>query len=260
MVVEDKRRRALPTISAPRLQVIQMVAQGFNLRDVYASRQFMGMTSRFMIAFATALAVGGPACAELIQKPNMSVSAKDGRFAGYSAALPLDLSTDTQKVALTVKSAGTIENPTYGLDLNLTQKPDDDRIGQRSLALGASWNDREAKVRSSMSKMFGFGLLPRANYVRVSMDMDASQAVAVPNKVPVTRANIRSSLTLEGRPIGSIAFGGGSRGEEGVDLSITRPFDIPAEFTVSLRGVNTDREQWRLQDARAMVKLVKANW
>ena len=237
-----------------------MVAQGFNLRDVYASRQFMGMTSRFMIAFATALAVGGPACAELIQKPNMSVSAKDGRFAGYSAALPLDLSTDTQKVALTVKSAGTIENPTYGLDLNLTQKPDDDRIGQRSLALGASWNDREAKVRSSMSKMFSFGLLPRANYVRVSMDMDASQAVAVPNKVPVTRANIRSSLTLEGRPIGSIAFGGGSRGEEGVDLSITRPFDIPAEFTVSLRGVNTDREQWRLQDARAMVKLVKANW
>jgi hypothetical protein len=220
----------------------------------------MGMKSRFTIVLATALAVGGPACAEVIQKPNMSVSAKDGRFAGYSAALPMDLSTDTQKVALTVKSAGTIENPTYGLDLNLTQKPDDDRIGQRSLALGASWNDREAKVQSSMSKMFGFGLVPRANYVRVSMDMDASQAVAVPNKIPVARANIRSSLTLEGRPIGSIAFGGGSRGEEGVDLSLTRPFDIPAEFTVSLRGVNTEREQWRLQDARAMVKLVKANW
>ncbi len=220
----------------------------------------MGMKSRFTIVLATALAVGGPACAELIQKPNMSVSAKDGRFAGYSAALPLDLSTDTEKVALTVKSAGTIENPTYGLDLNLTQKADDYRVGQRSLALGASWNDREAKVQSSMSKMFGFGLVPRANYVRVSMDMDASQAIAVPNKIPVARANIRSSLTLEGRPIGSIAFGGGSRGEEGVDLSLTRPFDIPAEFTVSLRGVNADREQWRLQDARAMVKLVKANW
>ena len=204
-------------------------------------------------------AIGGPACAELVQKPAMSVSAKDGRFAGYSASLPLDLSTDTEKVALTVKSAGTIENPTYDFDLNLTQKPDDDRIGQRALAVGASWNDREAKLRSSMSRMFGFGLLPRANYVRVSMDMDASQAIAVPGKLPVTRANIRSSLTLEGRPIGSIAFGGGSTGEEGVDLSLTRPFDIPAEFTVSLRAANT-RDEWRVQDSRLMVKLVKANW
>lgn len=220
----------------------------------------MRTKSRFMVTLAMALAIGGPACAELIQKPNMSVSAKDGRLAGYSAALPLDLSTDTQKVALTVKTAGTIEKPTYGLDLNLTQKPDDDRIGQRSVGLGASWSEREAKVRSSMSKMFGFGLLPRANYVRVSMDMDASQAIAVPNKIPVARANIRSSLTLDGRPIGSIAFGGASGGQEGVDLSVTRPFDIPAEFTVSLRGLNADREQWRLQDARAMVKLLKANW
>ena len=213
-----------------------------------------------VIALAAGFMLAGVARAELVQKPAMSVSAKNGRFAGYSAALPLDLSTDTEKVALTVKSTGTIEKPTYGLDLNLTQKPDDDRIGQRSLALGASWNDQEAKLRSSMSKMFGFGLLPRANYVRVSMDMDASQAIAVPNKVPVARANIRSSLTLDGKPIGSIAFGGGSRGEEGVDLSLTRPFDIPAEFTVSVRGVNSDREQWRLQDARAMVKLVKASW
>jgi len=211
-------------------------------------------------AFAAFVALAGAANAELIQKPAMSVSAKDGRFAGYSAALPLDFSTDTEKVALTVKSAGTIENPTYDLDLNLSQKPDDDRIGQRSLALGASWSQSEARVRSSMSKMFGFGLLPRANYVRVSMDMDASQAIAVPGKIPVARANIRSSLTLDGKPVGSIAFGGGSRGEEGVDLSLTRPFDLPAEVTVSLRGVNTDREQWRLQDARAMVKLVKANW
>ncbi|PHY20004.1 hypothetical protein [Caulobacter sp. BP25] len=209
---------------------------------------------------AAALAFGGPACAELIQKPAMSVSARDGRFAGYSAALPLDLSTDSEKVALTVKSSGMLENPTYDFDLNLSQKPDERRIGQRSLALGASWNQDEARLRSSMSKMFGFGLLPRANYVSVSMDMDASQAIAVPSRIPVTRANIRSSLTLDGKPIGSIAFGGGSAGEEGVDLSLTRPFDIPAEFTVSLRGVNTDREQWRLQDARAMVKLVKANW
>lgn len=198
--------------------------------------------------------------AELIQKPVTSVSAKDGRFVGYSAALPLDLSTDTEKVALTVKSSGMIENPTYDLDLNLVQKPDEDRVGERSLAVGASWNEREAKLRSSMSKMFGFGILPRANYIRVSMDMDASQAIAVPGKVPVARANLRSTLTLDGKSVGSIALGGGTTGEEGIDLAFTRPFDIPAEFSVSLRGVNSDREQWRLQDARAMVKLVKARW
>jgi len=225
----------------------------------------MGIRSLIVIALGTAaVAVAAPACAELVQKPNMSVSAKDGRFTGYSAALPLDLSTDTEKVAITVKSSGMIENPTYDFDLNLSQKPDDDRVGERSMGVGASWNDREAKVRSSMSKMFGFGILPRANYLRVSMDMDASQAIAVPGKIPVARANIRSSLTLDGKPIGSIAFGGGSAGDEGVDLSLTRPFDIPAEFTVSLRGANTRavgaREEWRLQDARAMIKLVKASW
>lgn len=206
-------------------------------------------------------AIGASAHAEIVvQKPVTSVSAYDGRFAGYSAALPLDLSTDTEKVALTVKSSGMIANPTYEFDLNLTRKPDDERVGQRSVGVGASWNDREAKVRSSMSRAFGFGLLPRANYVRVSMDMDASQAVAVPGKIPVARANIRSSLTLDGKAVGSIAFGGGSMGDEGVDLSLTRPFDLPAEFTVSVRGVNNPRESWRLQDARAMIKLVKVGW
>ena len=213
-----------------------------------------------MILFA-AMAAGGAHAQVIVQKPAMSVSAKDGRFTGYSAAVPLDLSTDTEKVTLTAKSVGTLENPTYALDLNLVQKPDDDRVGQRSMGVGASWNDREARVRSSVSRMFGFGILPRANYVRVSMDMDASQAIAVPGKVPVARANLRSSLTLDGKPIGSIAVGGGSTGDEGVDLSLTRPFDIPAEFTVSLRGaVNPREQQWRLQDSRLMVKLVNASW
>jgi len=219
----------------------------------------MGIGDRLLVAFAAAL-TAGTAHAEIIQKPVTSVAAREGRFAGYSAALPLDLSTDTEKVALTVRSSGMIENPTYDFDLNLTQKPDDQRVGQRSVALGASWNENEAKLRSSMSKAFGFGLLPRANYVRVSMDMDASQAIAVPGKIPVARANIRSSLTLDGKPVGSIAFGGGSTGDEGVDLSLTRPFDIPAEFTVSVRGVSNQRESWRLQDARAMIKLVKVGW
>jgi hypothetical protein len=224
----------------------------------------MGIGKPLVIAFATAAAVGSPACAEIIQKPAMSVSAANGRFAGYSAALPMDLSTDTESVTLVAKSSGALVNPTYDLDLNLTQKPDDARTSQRSLAVGASWNEREARLRSSMSKLFGFGIVPRANYVRVSMDMDASQAIAIPGKIPVARAKIRSSLTLEGRPIGSIAFGGGSTGDEGIDLSLTRPFDIPAEITVSLRGAPTRgvnaRDEWRLQDARAMVKLVKASW
>lgn len=200
-----------------------------------------------------------PAAAQAIQKPDLWVSANDGRFTGYSAALPLDLSSDTESAKFTAKVAGTLENPTYDLDLNLVQKPDAERIGKRSVALGASWNDREARFRSSMSKAFGFGLLPRANFVSVSMDMNASQVIAVPGQIPVARANVRSALTLDGKPIGSIAVGGGSMGDEGVDLSLTRPFDIPAEFTVSLRAAAT-HEEWRVQDSRFMIKLVKANW
>ena len=224
----------------------------------------MGIATRLLMVFAAATAAGASAHAEVVQKPVTSVSAFEGRFTGYSAALPLDLSTDSEKVALTVKSSGMLDNPTYDFDLNLSKKPESDRVGERSMALGASWNQNEARLRSSMSRLFGFGLLPRANYVRVSMDMDASQAIAVPGKIPVTRANVRSSLTLDGKPIGSIALGGGSTGDEGVDLSLTRPFDIPAEITVSLRAANVRgvnaRDEWRLQDARAMVKLVKASW
>ncbi len=220
----------------------------------------MGIGARLSIAFVAVLTAATARAEIIVQKPVTSVSAYEGRFTGYSAALPLDLSSDTEKVGLTLRSSGMIDKPTYDLDLNLTQKPDDERVGQRTVGVGASWNDREAKVRSSMSKAFGFGILPRANYVRVSMDMDASQAIAVPGKIPIARANIRSSLTLEGKPVASIAFGGGSAGDEGVDLSLTRPFDIPAEFTVSVRGVNNPRESWRLQDARAMIKLVKVGW
>jgi hypothetical protein len=218
------------------------------------------MKSSAILCAVAVVGLAGPAAAQAIQKPALSVSANDGRFTGYSAALPLDISTDTESAKLTAKVAGTIESPTYDLDLNLIQKPDEARTGKRSLALGASWNDREAKLRSSMSKAFGFGILPRANYVSVSMDMNASQVIAVPGQIPVARANVRSSLTLEGRPIGSIAVGGGTTGDEGVDLSLTRPFDIPAEFTVSLRAVATNGDDWRVQDGRFMVKLVKASW
>jgi len=212
------------------------------------------------VAFALLAAVSGTAAAQVIQKPDLAVSANDGRFTGYSAALPVDISSDTESARLTAKVAGTLESPTYDLDLNLIQKPDEARVGKRALALGASWNDREARFRSSMSKAFGFGLLPRANYVSVSMDMSASQVIAVPGQIPVARANVRSALTLDGKAVGSIALGGGTTGDEGVDLSVTRPFDIPAEFTVSLRAANINGQDWRVQDGRFMVKLVKANW
>jgi len=212
------------------------------------------------VAFALLAALSGTAAAQVIQKPDLAVSARDGRFAGYSAALPVDISSDTESARLTAKVAGTLESPTYDLDLNLVQKPDEARVGKRALALGASWNDREARFRSSMSKAFGFGLLPRANYVSVSMDMNASQVIAVPGQIPVARANVRSALTLDGKPVGSIAVGGGTTGDEGMDLSLTRPFDIPAEFTVSLRAANINGQDWRVQDGRFMVKLVKANW
>ena len=212
-------------------------------------------------AFALSVTFAGSGAAQAIQKPDLSVSANDGHFTGYSATLPLDVSTDTEAARLTAKVAGSLENPTYDLDFNLIRKPDAERFGKRSMALGASWNDREARLRSSLSRAFGFGLLPRANYVSVSMDMDASRAIAIPGQIPVARANLRSALTLDGKPVGSIALGGGSMGDEGVDVSFTRPFDIPAEFTVSLRAAATNGgEDWRVQDSRVMVKLVKASW
>jgi hypothetical protein len=111
-------------------------------------------------------------------------------------------------------------------------------------------------VRSSVSRLFGFGFMPRTNYVSVSVDMNAVAPIDLTRRgAPVTRANLRSALTLDGRQIGSIAVGGGTMGDEGVDVSLTRPFDIPAEFTVSLRADNE-----RVQDGRLMVKLVKASW
>jgi hypothetical protein len=209
----------------------------------------------FLIAMTGLMATVGPAYAELVQKPALSVSANDGRLANYSAAIPLDLSSNSESTLLTARVAGDVTNPTYNIDLNLTQKADPDTVAGRSMALGASWNDREAAVRSSMSKAFGFGFLPRANYVSLSMDMNAVQPTYIRGRAPVAQANLRSSLTLDGRPIGSIAFGGGSLGQEAVDFSVTRPFDIPAELTFSVRT-----EDERIADGRVMLKLVTKTW
>jgi len=205
------------------------------------------------------LAFAAPATAEVIKKPNLSVSANDGRFTGYSAALPLDLSTDGEKALFTAKVAGNLEHPTYNLDLNLADKPQEGDASGRTLGVSATWSDREAAIRSSLARSFGFGLLPRANYIRVSMDMDAAQPIWLRGRTPLARASVRSTLTLDGQPLAAIALGGGSLGDEGVDFSLTRPFDLPAEFTVSLRA-DSEAQTGRLKDGRVMVKLVKARF
>jgi hypothetical protein len=211
-------------------------------------------TSSLIVAIALAVA-GSAAAGDIVRKPDLSVWGNDGHFQGYSAALPLDLSTDAEKALFTAKVAGAVNDPTYNLDLNLSQKADEASLSNRSLGVGASWNAREAAVRSSLARSFGFGILPKTNYVRVSMDMNATQPVYLRNRAPLARANVRSELTLDGRPVASIALGGGTMGEEGVDVSLTRPFDIPAEFTVSLRAAEE-----RVQDSRLMVKLVRTTW
>ena len=211
---------------------------------------------RLVAAGALALGAVCPALAgDVVRKPDLSVWGNDGRFQGYSAALPLDLSTDAENATFVAKVAGGLDRPTYDFNLNLAAKTEQGP-SPRSLALGASWNQREAGVRSSVSRLFGFGFMPRTNYVSFSVDMNAVAPIDVTKRAaPVTRANLRSALTLDGRQIGSIALGGGTMGDEGVDVSLTRPFDIPAEFTVSLRAADD-----RVQDGRLMVKLVKASW
>jgi hypothetical protein len=202
-------------------------------------------------AFATSATAG-----DIVLKPDLSVWGADGHFEGYSAAQTLDLSSDAEKATFTARVAGAIDDPTYNFDLNLNQKPDEHVATNRDGRVGASWNAREAAIRSSLARSFGFGLLPKTNYVRLSMDMNATQPVYLRGPPgPVTRANVRSELTLDGRPVASIAVGGGTMGDEGVDFSLTRPFDLPAEFTVSLRAADE-----RVQDGRLMVKLVRTTW
>jgi hypothetical protein len=204
-------------------------------------------------AFALSM-TAAPVLAQAIRKPDLSVSSNDGRFTGYSAALPLDLSSDAENTTFVAKVAGSIEQPTYDFNLNMTAKAEEGP-SPRALALGASLNKREAGFRSSLSRLFGFGDLPKSNYVSVSVDMNATRSMILPASIPIARANVRSALTLDGRQIASIGLGGGTMGDEGVDFSLIRPFDIPAEFSVSVRA-----EDERVQDGRFMVKLVKTNW
>lgn len=216
---------------------------------------FRTLACLIAVTAATTVLAGPATAREVMRKPDLSVWGSDGHFQGYSAAQTLDLSSDAENATFTAKVAGSIDDPTYNFELNLKQKPDEQATANRALGVAASWNAREAAIRSSLARSFGFGLLPKANYVRLSMDMNATQPVYVRGRLPETRANVRSELTLDGRPVASIAVGGGTMGQEGVDFSLTRPFDIPAEFTVSLRAADE-----RVQDGRLMVKLVRTTW
>lgn len=224
-------------------------------------RANMGFRTSSLIVVSMVAVAGSASAADIVRKPDLSVWGHEGKFQGYSAALPLDLSSDSENATLTAKVAGAVDNPTYDFNLNLAPKVEKDQgPTPRSMALGASWNAREAGVRSSMSRLFGFGFMPKTNYVSVSVDMNAVAPIdmikdTTKRGMPVTRANLRSALTVDGRQIGSIAVGGGTTGDEGVAVSLTRPFDIPAEFTVSLRAADE-----RVQDGRVMVKLVRATW
>ncbi|KQY29761.1 hypothetical protein ASD38_10580 [Caulobacter sp. Root487D2Y] len=216
---------------------------------------FRALASLIAAVAATAAFAAPATAGDIVRKPDLAVWGADGRFQGYSAAQTLDLSSDAEKATFTAKVAGNLDDPTYNFDLNLNQKPDEHVTTNRAVGVGASWNAREAAIRSSLARSFGFGLLPKTNYVRLSMDMNAVQPVYLRGRMPVTRANVRSELTLDGRRVASIAVGGGTTGQEGVDFSLTRPFDLPAEFTVSLRA-----DDERVQDGRLMVKLVRATW
>jgi hypothetical protein len=216
---------------------------------------FQTLASLIMATAVTTVVATSATAGDIVRKPDLAVWGADGHFQGYSAAQTLDLSSDAEKATFTAKVGGGLNDPTYNLELNLNQKPDEATQANRALGVAASWNAREAAIRSSLARSFGFGLLPKTNYVRLSMDMNASQPVYLRGRMPMTRANVRSELTLDGRPVASIAVGGGTQGDEGVDLSLTRPFDIPAEFTVSLRAADE-----RVQDGRVMVKLVRASW
>ncbi|KQZ05949.1 hypothetical protein ASD21_18370 [Caulobacter sp. Root1455] len=216
---------------------------------------FRALASLIAAVAATATFAAPATAGDIVRKPDLAVWGADGRFQGYSAAQTLDLSSDAEKATFTAKVAGNLDDPTYDFALNLNQKPDEHVTTNRAVGVGASWNAREAAIRSSLARSFGFGLLPKTNYVRLSMNMNAVQPVYLRGRTPVTRANVRSELTLDGRPVASIAVGGGTTGQEGVDFSLTRPFDLPAEFTVSLRA-----DDERVQDGRLMVKLVRATW
>src|SRR4051812_37661073 len=112
-----------------------------------------------IVATAATTVLAAPAMAgDIVRKPDLSVWGADGHFQGYSAAQTLDLSSDVEKATLTAKVAGAIDNPTYNFDLNLNQKPGEHVAANRTVGVGASWNAREAAIRSSLARSFGFGL------------------------------------------------------------------------------------------------------
>lgn len=216
----------------------------------------MGRALRSLGLGLAASLIGAAASAGVLsQKPALSVSAANGDLTGYSAAQTLDVSRMMgADASFTAKVNGDPEAATYGLDFRVTERATYTHDETQSLSLGASWNDSEAALRSSMGRRMGFGLAPSANFLRVSMDVNAMRPMA-PDGEAVGRADFSSALTLGGRPVGSFAIGAGNRGEERVAVSFTRPLRLPAEFTLSTQERNDGPP-----DQRVVMRLLKVDW
>jgi hypothetical protein len=216
----------------------------------------MGRALRSLGLGLAASLIGAAASAGVLsQKPALSVSAANGDLTGYSAAQTLDMSRVMGgDASFTAKVNGNPDSATYGLDFRVTERTSDTHDETQSLSFGASWNESEAALRSSMGRRMGFGLVPSANFLRLSMDMNALQPTA-PGSDAVGRADISSALTLGGRPVGSFAIGAGNRGEERVAVSFTRPLQFPAEFTLSTQERNDGPP-----DQRVVMRLLKVDW
>lgn len=200
--------------------------------------------------------IGGPALADIAtaRAPALSVASSDGRLSTYSAELPFDLNTGENAAMFTAKIAGdgTKTLPGYDLRFNLNDRSAYTHDLQRAVEVGATWTEGATMFRSSLSQRFGFGVLPRSNYINVSMDVNTRQPMVGPLE---TAAGVRSALTLNGQSVGALSFAAGAAGDTTVGVSLVRPFSLPTEVSLSVKQTPKEPE-----DGRVMVKLLKRLW
>jgi hypothetical protein len=67
---------------------------------------FRTLASLIVATAATAAFASAGDGGDIVRKPDLSVWGADGRFQGYSAAQPLDLSSDAEKATFTARVAG----------------------------------------------------------------------------------------------------------------------------------------------------------
>ena len=211
--------------------------------------------SRNLVVIAVAFA-WSPALADisLTRPPALAVSSADGRLSAYSAELPFDIRAGEGDALLTARVAADGVNalPVYGLRLNLADRTTYGRDLKRTVEVGASWSEGATLFRSAMSQKFGFGVLPRANFVNLSMDVSARRPI---NGVMTTAAGVRSALTVDGQDVGALSVAAGAAGDTTVGVSLMRPFTLPTEVSFSVRQQPNVPD-----DDRVMLKLVKRRW